>query len=292
MGSIERFLAHAGVAWCCFSTLARAEAPARADSPSRAQCLAQHERAQDARLVGHLLDARAALRECSAATCPPLVSKDCVAWLTDVEQQIPSVIFSGAKDGEDVVAVSVRDGERLLTESITGSPLELDPGPHRFRAELAGFPAQEATYVLQAGDKARVVRFEFVSERRAGPVASATLPSQPSAPQPVLWRPIPTVSYALGGASLVAVVTGSVLGTVALSKRKELERRCAPLCGDRAVNEAKNLALGADIAFAVALLGAGGAIYSYAARPSVPLREDANLRVSWTGMGFAAEGAF
>ncbi len=292
MGSIQRFLAHAGVAWCCSGTLAHAEAPAPAEAPSRAQCLAQHERAQDARLTGQLLDARAALRECSAAACPPLVSQDCVAWLTDVEQQIPSVIFSGVKDGEDVVAVSVRDGEQLLIESITGSPLELNPGPHRFRAELTGFPAQEATYVLQAGDKARVVRFEFVS---AGPVAPAVVappPSPPAPAQPELWRPIPTVSYALAGASLLAAVTGSVLGTIALSKRKEVERRCAPLCEAHDVNEAKNVAIGADIAFAVALLGAGGAIYTYATRPSVPLREDAQLRLIWTGLGLAAEGTF
>jgi len=58
------------------------------------------------------------------------------------------------------------------------------------------------------------------------------------------------------------------------------------------VNEVMNLALGADIAFAVALLGAGGAIYTYATRPSVPLPDEAQLRLTWTGMGFAAEGTF
>ena len=127
--------------------------------------------------------------------------------------------------------------------------------------------------------------------RVAVAVAPAPLSPPASAP-PELWRPIPTVSYALAGASLLAAVTGSVLGTVALSKRKEIERRCAPLCEDHDVNEAKNLALGADIAFAVALLGAGGAIYTYATRPSVPLRDEARLRLTWTGLGLAAEATF
>src|SRR5258706_2530388 len=136
MGSIERFVAHAAVAWCCLCTWAHAEEPAAAARPSRAQCLAEHEHAQDARLAGQLLAARLSLRECSAAACPHLVSRDCVSWLSEVEEQIPSVIFRAAKDGGDVATLKVRESDRLLTEALTGTPLELDPGPHRFVAEL------------------------------------------------------------------------------------------------------------------------------------------------------------
>lgn len=294
MGSIERFLAHAGVACCCcLSSLAGADQLARAEAPTRAQCLAQHERAQDERLAGQLLAARSSLRECSAAACPALVSRDCVNWLAEVQQQIPSVIFAAAKDGADVVTLRVREGERLLTEATTGRPLDLDPGPHHFVAELAGFPAQEATYVLQAGDKARVVRFEFVSQAQPRvppqPAAAAPTPSA-QAPQP-LWRPIPTVTCALAGASLVAAVTGSALGTLALSKRKETDRSCAPLCNEREVGSVRNLALGADIALAIALISAGGAVYTYATRPNVA-RDEAKLRLVWTGLGVAAGGSF
>jgi hypothetical protein len=295
MGSIERFLAHAGVAWwCCLSSLVHAQQPARSDAPTRAQCLAQHEHAQDERIAGRLLAARASLRECSAAACPTLVSRDCVNWLAEVEQQIPSVIFAGAKDGEDLVTLRVREGERLLAENITGTPLELDPGPHHFVAELPGFPPQEATYVLQAGDKSRVVRFEFVSEAAPVPHPSATpaLPSSRAQPPRALWRPIPTVTYALAGASLVAAVTGSVLGTLALSKRKEFDRACAPLCDDREVSSVRSLALGADIAIAVALLSAGGAVYTYATRPSIATRDAATLYVTWSGFGLTTGGSF
>jgi len=294
MGSIERFLAHAGVAWCSVSTLAHAEAPAAAVEPSRAQCLAAHEQAQDARLAGELLSTRVALRECSAAACPALVSRDCVLWLTEVEQQIPSVIFRAAQDGEDVVRLRVREGDKLLTESLTGSPLELDPGPHHFVAELPGFPAQDATYVLQAGDKGRVVRFDFVSPNP--PAAAGPLPLPPAArPE---QRPIPTVSYLLGGVTLTAAVTGAVLGGLALSKRKEVQEDCAPLCPDRDVDSVKGLALGSDIAFAVALLGGGATVYSYVTRPSVPLADapasaaTPRFRVVWTGWGLAAGGSF
>jgi hypothetical protein len=275
--------------------LAHAEAPA--EEPTRAQCLAAHEQAQASRLASQLLATRAALRECSAAACPSLVSHDCVQWLSEVEQQIPSVIFRAAKDGEDVVALRVREGDELLTASLTGSPLELDPGPHHFVAELPGFPAQEATYVLQAGDKARVVRFEFTSPKPSvvsGPPPPATVPPAP----PLEHRPIPTLSYALGGVTLTATVTGAALGGLALARRSEVQKDCAPLCPARDVRSVQHLALAADVAFAVALLGAGATVFSYATRPSVPVTENAaappslRLRVMWTGWGMAASGSF
>ena len=296
MGSIQRFLAHAGAAWWSVSALAVAAVPTATSAPTRAECLADHERAQDARLSGQLLPARAALRRCAAAACPQLVSRDCVLWLTEVDQQIPSVIFRATKDGEDVVGLRVREGDSVLTESLTGSPLQLDPGPHHFVAELAGFQALDATYVLQAGDKGRVVRFDFVSPKTRS-VAPLPRPLSPL-PSPQ-HRPTPTVTYMLGAATVAATVTGAVLGGLALAKRQDTQEDCAPLCQDRDVRGVKDLAIGADIAWALALLGGGATVYSYVTRPSVPL-ERANrgsaasprFRVVWTGPGVAAAGSF
>jgi hypothetical protein len=297
MGSFERFLARAGVAWCSVSTLARAEAPTESRALTRAECLADHEQAQDARLAGRLLSARLALRECSATVCPALVSRDCVQWLSEVEQQIPSVIFRAVKDGEDVVALRVREGKALLTDSITGSPLELDPGPHHFVAELPGFPAQDATYVLQAGDKGRVVRFDFVSPQAAVATSKPPVSAPLALPAPE-HQPIPTLSYVLGGVTLSATVAGAVFGGLALAKRKDVQRACAPLCQDQDLDGVKGLALASDIAFAVALLAGGATVYSYVTRPSVsPSASSAGvlpttLRVAWTGFGVAAAGSF
>ena len=284
MGSSKRFLAVAGVAWFSFAASVRAQQPAPAVAaagapatpavpPTRQQCLDAHEQAQSARLSGQLMAARRALRECSAAACPALVSRDCVGWLADVEQQIPSVIFRAVKDGTDLEALRIHEGERLLTESLTGTPLELDPGPHHFSAELEGFPPQQATYVLQAGDKARVVRFDFVTPAPAAPApgAASTPPASPpppdEAPAP---RPVPTLSYVLGGTALGALVAGAVLGGLALGERHDVEQRCAPLCETGDLRAVKGLALAADISLAVAVLSAGGAVYSYVTRPSVP----------------------
>jgi hypothetical protein len=256
--------------------------------------VAHHEQAQDDKLAGKLLKAQSALRECSAATCPALVSRDCVAWLADVAQQIPSVIFRAAKDGEDVVALRVTEDQQLLTETLTGTPLELDPGPHHFVAELPGFPAQTATYVLQAGDKGRVIRFDFVTPK---PAASPA-PSPPAAaPTPELWRPVPETTYVLAGVTVVAAAVGGVLGGLALAKRSDVEGRCAPLCTDRDVRGVKGLALASDISFALAIVGAGATVYSYVMRPSVAVdakRAPAarELHVALGVRGLVAGGSF
>lgn len=271
-------MAFAGVAWCAVASRALAQEAAIAAPPSRAQCVASHERAQDERQAGRLLAARALLRECAAAACPSLVSRDCVGWLGELEAELPSVIFRATQDGRDVVSLRVREGDQLLAESLTGTPLELDPGPHRFVAELPGFPRFEATYVLQAGDKSRVVQFVFTSP----PVVKAAPPLR------VVERPVPNATYWLGGTTLVAALGGSVLGGLALSERADVKERCAPLCSERDLRGVKGLALASDVAFALALVGAGLTVYSYAARPERP----APVALRWSGFALTAEGRF
>lgn len=298
MGNFVRFLALAGLACCCWTARAQAQAAVDSGGPTQEQCLDAHEEAQSARLVGDLLSARRALRQCAATTCPSLVSRDCLSWLTDVEQQIPSVIFRATRDGTDLIEVRIREGERELARSLTGTPLELEPGVHRFSAELAGFPAQEATYVLQAGDKARVVRFDFVSPAPVPvvPAAAATTDRAPTSAE-TNERPIPTLTYALGGTALAAAITGGVLGSLALSERSQVDKRCAPLCTARDQRSLTGLALAADLSFVLALLSGGAAAYTYATRPSiVPAASDARSSLSMSlgraGWAVGAGGSF
>ncbi|HEY6079459.1 MAG TPA: hypothetical protein VIW29_11680 [Polyangiaceae bacterium] len=270
MGSIERFLALAGMACCCWSARAHAEPGEEGNPPTRDQCLDAHEHAQAVRLSGDLLRARLALRQCSAAACPTLVSRDCMAWLTEVEQQIPSVIFRATRDGTDLIQVRVLEGERELASAITGTPLELEPGVHHFRAELAGFPPQQTSYILQAGDKARVVGFAFVSPQATPPPAAVPPPAAaPAARDVPESRPVPTLTYVLGGTALAAVISGGVLGAMALSERDEREASCAPLCTPQELDRVSNLALATDVSFVVAALAGGAAVYTYLTRPSV-----------------------
>jgi hypothetical protein len=295
MGSFTRSLALISLGWCCLmATRARAETPSAAGSSAttspREACLAEHEQAQDARLDGKLLEARNDLRQCSAATCPALVTRDCVAWLAEIEQQIPSVIFRATKDGVDLEKLRVKEGDQLLTDTLTGTPLELNPGPHHFIAELPDMPAQDATYVLQAGDKGRIVSFSFTSP------APVTSPSKAiSGPGPRLSRPVPTLTWVLGGVAVAALATGGVLGGLALDKRSDVSKECSPLCTDREVQGVKRLALAADVSLGIGLVAAGLSLYTFAARPAIATGDLAPLprfALDFTGTGLNARGSF
>jgi hypothetical protein len=58
----------------------------------------------------------------------------------------------------------------------------------------------------------------------------------------------------------------------------------------------KNLALASDISFALALAGAGATLYSYVARPSVPVTGSRaaapGLWLAWSGPELVAGGRF
>lgn len=297
MGLLERSLALASVALACWTARAHADAAPDVAPPTVNQCLDAHEQSQAARQAGDLLRARVALRQCSAAACPNLVSRDCVGWLAEVEQQIPSVIFRATRDGSDLIRVRIFEDDRELTSSITGTPLELEPGVHHFRAELEGSSPQEATYVLQAGDKARVVSFEFVAPKPAPapvtpPPAATTAPTPPPADERA--RPVPTVTYVLGGGAIAAAITGGVLGGMALSEHNRLQDSCAPVCPTEKLDRMSNLALAADISFVVAALVGGAALYTYVSRPSAspPAHASLGLSVGRGNLAVAARGSF
>jgi hypothetical protein len=224
------------------------------------------------------------------------VSRDCLGWLTEVEQQIPSVIFRARLDGADLIRVRILEGERELTGSLTGTPLELEPGVHQFTAELEGFPSQRATYVLQAGDKARVVSFEFLTpEPASSPPPKPSESTSNQAPPPAATeRPTPVITYVLGGSALAAAIAGGVLGGMALSERNQRENSCAPVCKDEQLDRLSNLALAADISFVVAALAGGGAVYTYVTRPSVVRPAHSALGVSFgpNSWSVAAGGSF
>jgi len=240
-------------------------------TPSRAECFSLHEKSQVMRNDGKLLSTRQVLRSCSSASCPSLVVGDCVRWLEEVERQIPTVVFEATYNDKDIVNVKVTEGDKVLAESMTGTPVEFDPGAHKIKAETPDHPpALESTYVVREGEKARVIRFNFGST------------AQPHGGGPVGPRPVPGTTFVFGGAAIVAAAAGGTLGFLALKKKSDLDAlKCKPLCtnpsspaGASAVTSVKNMALYADIGFGVGVVAAGLATVFYLTRPVVPLKAD------------------
>src|SRR5262245_7790898 len=76
----------------------------RAFGDDKKVCLAAAAQGQTLRDAHKLVEAREQFRTCAREQCPRVVQKDCVAWLSDVEKNLPSVVLT-AKDeaGADIV---------------------------------------------------------------------------------------------------------------------------------------------------------------------------------------------
>lgn len=231
-------------------------------------CLAAHVEGQQLRQSNQLLASRSVLSECATQACPAAVRGDCLRFVDELKLQIPSLVFRVRADGESRMDVKVFIDNELVLDGLSSKALELDPGEHRFRFELAGFDPIEKPLIVAEGEKFRVVSVEFGSPAEV-PTAVVAAP-RPAAERSVTEgeRPIPTITYVLGGvgAAGLASFVGWGLATTAL--KNDLEDSCAPNCPDERVDQLRQRALIADASLAV---GVGalvtGAVF-YLLRPS------------------------
>src|SRR5687767_13173771 len=83
--------------------------------PSKAECAAAYEAAQESRAAGQLRKTRERLEFCAQVECPSFVQRDCSRWFGEVERELPSVRIS-ARDWDGAGAD--------LRVSLDGQPLE------------------------------------------------------------------------------------------------------------------------------------------------------------------------
>jgi hypothetical protein len=254
--------------------------------PTRDECFSLHENGQVLRKKAALLESRQALRRCSDEVCPALVREDCVALLADVERGVPTVVFEVVVDGQEQANPRVFEGGQLLTDGLRGVPHVLNPGVHKFRAEVPARPPIESTEVIREGEQNRVIRLEYTT-----PAAAVVVREQPTGP-----RPIPAVTWVFSGLSVAALAAGSAFGALALSKRSQLT--CQPLCTDAELSPTRTMSQVADASFGGAIVFAGLASYFFFTRPVVPTPGEQRLEVKATAFvgpgyeGVGVQGSF
>jgi hypothetical protein len=273
-----------------------APATARAADPTKQQCVAANESAQELRRSGKLREARDKLVYCSVPNCPAAVREDCVQQLAAVDAAMPTVVLE-AKDaaGNDLTAVHVTmDGQPFATR-LDGTAQSLDPGEHHFVLEAAGFAPAERNVVVHEGDKAHHERIVL------GAAAGASA-NEPAAPGPEAQSPSKSAGVAIneqpagaaqaasqagffagpgsgqriagmavGGAGVVAIVVGSIFGLASKSTydhalKSECYNEDPNACSTQGVSDghtAHGQAAASTVAFAVGLglLGGGAALY-------------------------------
>lgn len=238
--------------------------PARADV---AACIHAAESAQPLRASGRLLAARAELIKCAAESCPNTVRQDCVAWLTEIRSEIPSIVVQ-ARDGRgaDMVGVSVAVDGVVVKTVLDGLPIAVDPGARRVRFESPGRTPIEQTVVLRQGERERLVSVTIL---KPGEVVER--PSAPAVAEST--RRIPTISWVLGGTALALAGTGAALWVVGRSDRTDLQGTCGTTssCAHDDIVSSRTKLIAGDVLMGAGIVALGAGVYfALSSRTSAP----------------------
>jgi len=237
---------------------------ALAVAPTKLECIAANDSAQDLRREGKLREAREKLVLCGSQSCPGPVRQDCAERLAEVDAAMPSVVIEVADaHGNALTDVGVQMDGRPFVDHIDSSSWPVDPGSHRFTFDAADGAHAEQTIMMAETEKGRPLRVVL----GAGAVAPEALRARSE------WTMEKTIGVAVGGAGVVGLVVGSIFGAVALGNASGLKSQagCPSNCPSSAQSQIDTLhgnQWGSDIGLGVGVVGLGlGAALFFTARP-------------------------
>ena len=269
---------------------AGAPAPEAGAAPSDAElalCFTSFSDAQRLRREGKLLDTRRALLSCASDRCPAAIVQKCIGWLGEVARELPSVVvWAQDRSGHDTVDVRVWIDGRAIADRLDGRPVELDPGTHEVVLEHQG-EKKTLTVLLTTGEQNRRVGISFAPP--PPPTSPSVPPPQPPPPvreAPYRISPLVWVGFSI---ALAGGVVAGVTGGLALSRAKDLERRCGGktcTADERADYDAgTRLAHASTACFAIAgagaVLGVVGILLSGRDEHAAELRAGLGLGTAW-----------
>jgi len=234
-------LSRFGPAFTIAFALVVAGPPALADEPTKQECVAANESAQDLQRASKLVEAREHLRVCAAKACPRAVRVDCAERLDAIEKALPTVVLTprdaggGAELGSATLAI---DGA-TLPEPLNGTPVSVDPGTHTFTVSLAGRSPVSLRLSLNEGDAVRrevVLRAPRMLAGKMAPDSDALAAGpegQQAAPPGAIAEgsETPTNTLRLAGWSALGVgaagvTLASIFGILGLEKKAWLSKTC------------------------------------------------------------------
>jgi hypothetical protein len=201
-------------------------------------CVAASEKGQELRNAGKLTEAREQLVVCSRPECPKLVQADCTQWLRDLLGAIPTVVLA-AKDpkGRDILAVTVAIDGKVVTETLDGKPITIDPGAHTFRFESKDAPPVEQQVLVRQGETDRLVTVTL-TPREAKPTAGPGTGAEVKSDGLVHHLVVP--AFIGAGLGLAGGGVALYLGLDADDAARNLRDTCAPRCAQADVDGVSN----------------------------------------------------
>ncbi len=227
---------------------------AQAPLVSTEECIASHLAAQKLKKDGQLSSAKAALLSCVQDGCPAPIRAECVEWIGEIDEAMPSILVTGVDAmGQDTANVRVLIDGKPVAESLDGRPLLVDPGPHKVTCEH-GVAAQVQDVVIVQGQKNRPIRCSFAAT--PDPEPEVPTPAEEGAPLAQL-----IAGSVIGVLGLGALATFAALGTIGKNEADELDVTCgraAPppntqTCTDEQIDPVRTKLIAADVSLGVGI---------------------------------------
>ncbi len=221
-------------------------------------CVADAEVGQRLRDEARFIESRARFIRCSAEACPGVVRRECVQWLADVDQRMPSIVIA-TRDGssKDVIGAAIVLDGKPLGASVVGREIPVDPGPHRLDATLAGHRRGVESVVVREREQGRRVVLVLPSDR---PAVRAVPPR----------RSVPVLSWVLGGVAIAGGAGFGIFWSRSLDEVSDLRASCAPYCTQDQIDDARFPANIARISAAIGITAAAFAVAVYFLTPPSP----------------------
>ncbi len=247
-------------------------------------CVSAYQDAQSLRKDDKLRAAKEQLVRCASDACPAVLSRDCVQWLREVDDALPSVVLTvSGPDGNEAVDVHVTLDGAPLVDRLDGHAVAIDPGVHTLTFTIAGTDPYEQRVVIREGEKLRPIAVTF-------PRSTSATPPPPPPPTSVAQRPIPTVVYPFAAIGVLGLAGFSVFALHGLSQKSTLDQ-CRPNCAQSDVDSARRTFLIGDLSLAVGAVSLAAAAYFFFDRPTVDASASANARAPKFDLVLGAGGA-
>ena len=286
----------ARLAACAVAILTLVPATGHA-APTKEQCLEANSQAQRLRRESKLTAAREQLESCGDPGCPAIVRSDCNARLDEIQKAQPTLVLDiKNRAGDDLTDVQVTVDGQPFAAKLDGTAVPMDPGPHTFVFEAAGFEAVTKTLVLKETEKGRRER---VVLRKAAAVATEPPSTAPATAQPDEPAPLEAshglgtrrwLGIAVGTVGLAGVAVGGVFGLMASSEWSAQQSACgsASACSDHSGAVTHHANMTTDGAISTWAFIGGGVLVATGAL--LFLTAPSRYRASSTGLVIAPSG--
>ena len=268
------------------------EAPLQEATPAEdaaPNCAESYEKAQTDRASGEYLSALESARACSQYQCSAAIIRECIKLYDAIEGNVPSLVFAAkGVDGSALVNVRVTMDGKPLLDHLDGKPVYLNPRAYLFRFEADGLPPVETYQTARVGDKNRLIEVVLgTPAARAEPAPDESTPAGESPAPVVRKRPVPVMSYVLGGVGVVALGTFGYLRLSGIADYNDLNASCSPTCNPKDLEPIETKFRMSFVALGVGAAAFGGAAALYFLRGEESVSPSAEIGVS-TGLGMAS----